>query len=63
MLQRHYSSDCMQKRNRYMVEHADLILAVWDGQPSGTGMTVTYAHSLGKVVWRLDPNTYSVTLE
>ena len=63
MLQRHYSSDCMQKRNRYMVEHADLILAVWDGQPSGTGMTVTYAHSLGKPVWTLDPNTFSVTVE
>ena len=63
MLQRHYSSDCMQKRNSYMVEHADLILAVWDGQPSGTGMTVTYAHSLGKPVWTLDPNTFSVTAE
>lgn len=63
MLQRHYSSDCMQKRNRYMVEHADLILAVWDGKPSGTGMTVTYARSLGKTVWSLDPNTLSVSIE
>ena len=63
LLQTHYTPDCMQKRNRYMVEHADLILAVWDGQPSGTGMTVTYAHSLGKPVWTLDPNTFSVTVE
>lgn len=46
-----------------MVEHADLILAVWDGKPSGTGMTVTYARSLGKTVWTLDPNTFSVTVE
>lgn len=63
ILQRHYSSDCMQKRNRYMVENADFVLAVWDGSPSGTGMTVTYAHSLGKSVWTLDPNTLSVTIE
>lgn len=41
MLQTHYTSDCMMKRNRYMVERADLILAVWDGSPSGTGMTVS----------------------
>ena len=63
MIQRHYSSDCMQKRNRYMVENADFVLAVWDGSPSGTSMTVTYAHSLGKPVWILDPNTLSVTTE
>jgi len=43
VLQSHYSSDCMDKRNRYMVDHADFIIAVWDGRPSGTGKTVTYA--------------------
>ena len=63
LLQTHYTPDCMQKRNRYMVERADLVLAVWDGSPSGTGMTVTYAHSLGKAVWTLDPNTFSVAVE
>ena len=26
-----------------MVDHADFIIAVWDGRPSGTGKTVTYA--------------------
>lgn len=46
-----------------MVENADFVLAVWDGSPSGTSMTVTYAHSLGKPVWILDPNTLSVTTE
>ena len=37
MLQREYTPDCMDKRNRYMVDHADYILAVWNGCPSGTG--------------------------
>ena len=62
MLQTHYTSDCMMKRNRYMVERADLILAVWDGSPSGTGMTVTYARSSGKTVWTVDPITLSVSI-
>ncbi|MFR9253761.1 MAG: SLOG family protein [Oscillospiraceae bacterium] len=48
MLQREYTSDCMDKRNRYMVDHADYILAVWNGCPSGTGNTVRYAHKKGK---------------
>ena len=43
MLQSHYSPDCMDKRNRYMVDHADFIIAVWDGRSSGTGKTVQYA--------------------
>ena len=63
MLQKHYSKDCMQKRNRYMVDHADVILAVWNGSPSGTGMTVSYARATGKPVWILDPNTLSVHID
>lgn len=57
MLQTRYTPDCMQKRNRYMVDHADFVLAVWDGSPSGTGMTTTYARSSGKTVWTIDPST------
>ena len=34
MLQREYTPDCMDKRNRYMVDQADYILAVWNGCPS-----------------------------
>ena len=58
MLQSHYSPDCMDKRNRYMVDHADFIIAVWDGRPSGTGKTVTYAHGRSrKSIIVIDPVT------
>ena len=50
MLQREYTPDCMDKRNRHMVDHADYILAVWNGCPSGTGNTVRYAHKKGKSI-------------
>lgn len=55
MLQTHYSSGCFQRRNRYMVDQADIVLAVWDGQPSGTGSTVRYAMKRGKQIYRIDP--------
>ena len=45
----------MDKRNRYMVDHADFILAVWNGKPSGTGRTVTYARGKKRTVIVIDP--------
>ena len=53
----------MDKRNRYMVDHADVLIAVWDGSPSGTGKTVRYAHQQGKSVTIIDPVSLDVTQE
>ena len=50
----------MKKRNRYMVDQADVLLAVWDGTPSGTGSTVQYAKTQGKAVWILAPYSLEV---
>lgn len=60
MLQSHYTPDCMDKRNRYMVDHADFILAVWNGKPSGTGRTVTYARGKNRTVIVIDPVSLAV---
>ena len=54
-LQKSYTRDCMEHRNRYMVDHSQFVIAVWDGQPSGTRGTVRYAKSLGKTVIVLAP--------
>lgn len=43
VVQERYSRDCMQRRNRYMVDHAALLIAVHDGLPGGTRSTVLYA--------------------
>lgn len=59
-LQDAYTSDCMQKRNRYMVEHSDCVIAVWNGTSSGTSSTVKYALSKKLPVTVLHPCTYSV---
>lgn len=54
-LQKSYTSGCMEQRNRYMVDHSQFVIAVWDGQPSGTGGTIRYAKGLGKTVIVLAP--------
>ena len=38
-----YSSTCMQRRDRYMVDHASLLIAAFDGSVGGTRYTVEYA--------------------
>ena len=43
MVQQQYSPGCMQRRNRYMVDHASLLIAVHDGLPGGTRRTIEYA--------------------
>lgn len=50
-----YTSDCLELRNRYMVDRADLLLAVWDGSRSGTANCVRYAQSKGVKVQRIAP--------
>lgn len=44
LLQREYTADCMKKRNHYMVDHAGVLLAVFNGTTmGGTMQTVRYA--------------------
>ena len=38
-----YTSTCMQRRDRYMVDHASLLIAAFDGSSGGTRYTVEYA--------------------
>ena len=45
VLQLDYSPDCMMRRNKYMVDNADLLISVYDGSGGGTGHTVKYAES------------------
>lgn len=47
MVQNHYSPDCMQRRNRYLVDHASMLIAVHNGQSGGTRRTIEYAMRRG----------------
>lgn len=55
VLEDSYSDGCMLRRNRYMVEHADILLTVFDGSTGGTAATVRYARGRGLTIiplWR-----------
>lgn len=50
-----YAAWKMQKRNEFMVDHANLLVAVWDGSPGGTKNCYDFALSRGKDIRRIDP--------
>lgn len=46
-----YASDCYFRRNRYMVDNADAVLALWNGEErGGTFYTINYAQKKGKQI-------------
>ncbi len=51
----HYTPDCMHKRNHYMIDASDVVIAVWNGSASGTGKTVAYAKTKGKEIVIIEP--------
>ena len=54
------SPESFDKRNRYLVDHADCLVAVYDNNRavrSGTGMAVQYTEKLGKPVVLIHPDT------
>ena len=50
-----------QKRNEWMVDHTNTVLAVWDGSSGGTKNCLDYAVKQGRKICHLDPN--ALTLE
>ena len=47
MVQRHYDKGCMLRRNRYLVDHAARLIAVYDGMLGVTMDTIRYAMKQG----------------
>ena len=55
---------CMMERNRYMVEHAAYLLAVYNGEwRGGTAATVRYARKMGREIVVIEPNLLQVTYQ
>lgn len=52
-----YTQGCMLKRDRYMVENAKHLIAVYDGSgKGGTAYTVKYAQSLNRNITLINPD-------
>ena len=53
-----YDDQCYSTRNRYLVDHADTLIAVYNGtRRSGTYQTINYAYHQRKEIVCFDPNT------
>ena len=61
VLQDEYTPSCMHKRNSYMVEHSDCVIAVWSGIEGGTANTIHFATERHLPVTVLDPTTLMIS--
>lgn len=48
-----YAGWKMQKRNEWMVDRADTVLALWNGTPGGTANCIAYANKVKKPIINL----------
>ena len=55
MVQRKYDRNCMLRRDRYLVDHASHLIAVYDGLLGGTMYTISYAMKQGLSLKILKP--------
>ncbi len=53
----HYFTGCYQIRNEWMVDHSSLVIAVFNGQKSGTKNTIMYAEKRNVKVNNILSNT------
>ena len=61
---RDYHKKCMLERNRFLVEHASTLLAVYNGERRGeTAATMRYAQKMGREIIVIDPSTLHITHE
>ena len=49
-----YHRGCFQTRNEWLVNHSARVIAVFNGQPSGTKNTIDYAHRQGVQVIQIE---------
>jgi uncharacterized phage-like protein YoqJ len=51
-------SETMHIRNHFMVDNSAVVVAIWNGKPSGTGSTVKYAKEHGCKVKIINPDDF-----
>ena len=61
-LNKYYTHSCMFERNRYIVDHAAFLLAVYDGDDKGgTAYTVSYGKKKDKKIIIIHPDSLEVS--
>ena len=61
---RAYHKNCMLDRNRFLIDHASTVLAIYNGEKrGGTAATMRYAQKMGQEIIVIDPATLEITHE
>ncbi len=55
LVSRRATLDCIYKRNQYMVDASDVVIAVWDGVSSGIDKILMYAKEKSKTIVTIMP--------
>ena len=56
-----YNKFCMIKRNHYIVDNCDILIAVWNNEQSGgTAATIDYAKKVGRKIIYINPYTLKI---
>lgn len=55
-----YAPYLMQRRNEYMVNKADILLAIWDGSQGGTANCIKYAQKVKKEIVFINPKEIKI---
>lgn len=64
IMQEDYSDDCFFRRNDYLIEHSQVLIAVYDRESkarSGTGYTVHKAMNLQRNIIFIHPKTLEIS--
>ena len=56
-----FTPDCMELRNRWMVDRSDIVVAVYDGKRGGTKNCIDYARKNNKPVIAIHPEHLQIT--
>lgn len=58
ILEEEYTKSCMNDRNKYMVKHSSLVIACFNGKPSGTSNTIKFAQKKDIPIVVINPQDY-----
>ena len=53
-----YTNFCMQKRNEWMVNECNILIAVWDGSSGGTSNCIKYAKKVNREIIIINPDDF-----
>jgi len=59
ILSKSYTPNCMNERNKFLVDHCSTVIACYNGHNGGTKNTINYAKYNNRIIKIINPNNYN----